>query len=45
MNQEELLELRKLLTEALENNDWLAINESIDFIDEFVDTGEDTDEV
>lgn len=45
MNQEELLELRKFLTEASENNDWSVIDDAIDFIDEFIDTGEETEEL
>lgn len=45
MNEEELLELRNLLTEASENNDWSVIDDAIDFIDEFIDTSEDTEEL
>lgn len=45
MNEEELLELRKLLIEASENNDWSVIVDAVDFIDEFIDTSEDTEEL
>lgn len=45
MNQEELLELRKFLVEASENNDWTVIDDAIDFINEFIDTNEDIEEL
>lgn len=45
MNNEEILELRKLLIEASENNDWTVINDAIDFIDEFVEINEDNEEL
>lgn len=45
MNNEELLELRRILLDANENNDWSAVEEAIDFINEFVDFDDDTDEL
>lgn len=45
MNNEELLELRRILLDANENNDWSAVEEAIDFINEFVDIEDDPDEI
>jgi len=45
MNNEELLELRRILLDANENNDWSTVEEAIDFINEFVDFDDDTDEL
>lgn len=45
MNNEELLELRQILLDANENNDWSAVEEAIDFINEFVDIDDDTEEL
>jgi hypothetical protein len=40
MNNEELLELRRILLEANENNDWFAIHDAVEFIDEFIEWGD-----
>jgi len=45
MNNNELLELRQILLDANENNDWSSVEEAIDFINEFVDTEDDPDEI
>lgn len=45
MDNEELLELRRLLTDAHENNDWSLVEEAVDFIDEFVELDEESDEI
>lgn len=45
MNNKELLELRQILLDANENNDWSSVEEAIDFINEFVDTEDDPDEI
>jgi hemerythrin-like domain-containing protein len=45
MNNEELLELRRILLDANENNDWSTVEEAIDFINEFVDIEDDPDEI
>ena len=45
MNNEELLELRRILFDANKNNDWAAIYDAIDFINEFVETNDEADEL
>lgn len=45
MNNEELLELRRILLDANENNDWSTVEDAIDFINEFVDIEDDPDEI
>jgi|APGre2960657468_1045069.scaffolds.fasta_scaffold59292_3 hypothetical protein len=44
MNNDELLELRRILLEANENSDWIAIQDAVEFVDEFIEWG-DQDEV
>jgi len=45
MNNEELLELRRILIEANENNDWSAIDDAVEFINEFVELDDESDEI
>lgn len=45
MNNKELLELRRILIDANENNDWSDIQDAIEFINEFVDLDEDSEEL
>ena len=45
MNNEELLELRRILIEANENNDWPAIDDAVEFINEFVELDDESDEI
>lgn len=43
MNNEELLELRRLIMTASENNDWSAIDDTISFLDEYIEFADDPD--
>jgi hypothetical protein len=45
MNNKELLELRRILVEANENNDWSVIENAVEFIDEFIELEYDSDEI
>lgn len=45
MNNEELLELRRILTDAIENNDWSVIDDAISFLDEFIEFDDEADEL
>jgi hypothetical protein len=45
MNNDELLELRRMLTDATENNDWSAIDDAISFLDEFIEFDDESDEL
>ena len=38
MNNQELLELRRILLESNQSNDWSLIEDAIEFINEFVET-------
>lgn len=43
MNEAELLELRQLLKEAYENNDWTSIQESIEWINEYIEIDDESE--
>ena len=45
MNNEELLELRRILLDANKNNDWVAIHDAVEFVDEFIEWGTDQEEI
>lgn len=45
MNNQELLELRRILLEATQSNDWSVIDDALEFINEFVETDDDSDEL
>ena len=45
MNNEELIELRRILLDASENNDWSLVEEAIDYIGEVVELAEVSDEI
>ena len=45
MNNEELLELRRILIDANENNDWSAIDDAVEFINEFVELDDESDQI
>jgi hypothetical protein len=45
MNNQELLELRRILLESNQSNDWSLIEDAIEFINEFVETDDSGDDL
>lgn len=45
MNNQELLELRRILLESNQSNDWSLIEDAIEFINEFVETDDAGDDL